>query len=108
MLKHIVLMKLKPGVTVEQTDALLGALTDLMNSGEIPGILQVSGGYNNSPEGRSQGYDFAFVMWFEDAAARDRYLPHPAHKALGAKYVGPIFDDLLVFDYDCPMIDPAG
>ena len=102
MLKHIVLLKLKPGVTVEQTDALLDALTDLMNNGTIPGILNVTGGYNNSPEGRGHGYDFAFEMWFEDAAARDRYLPHPAHKELGARYVGPIFDDLLVFDFDSP------
>ena len=102
MLKHIVLLKLKPGVTEEQAAELLTALTDLKDRGTIPGILHVSGGYNNSPEGKSQGYDWGFVMWFEDAAARDRYLPHPEHKELGGRYVAPICDDVLVFDFDCP------
>lgn len=103
MLKHIVLLKLKPGVTGEQANALVGALTDLMDNGTIPGILHVSGGYNNSPEGKSQGFDFGFVMWFENAAARDAYLPHPAHKELGRLHVAPICDDVMVFDFDCPM-----
>ena len=102
MLKHIVLLKLKPGVTAEQSTVLLNALTDLKDRGSIPGILHVSGGYNNSPEGKSQGYDFAFVMWFEDAEARDRYLPHPEHKELGRRYVAPICEDVVVFDFACP------
>jgi hypothetical protein len=105
MLKHIVLLKLKPGVTAEQSTDLLNALSDLMDHGTIPGILHVSGGYNNSPEGKSKGYDWGFVMWFEDAAARDRYLPHPAHQELGKLYVAPICDDVAVFDFDCPMPD---
>ena len=105
MLKHIVLLKLKPGVSEEQTADLLKALNDLMESGAVPGILRVTGGYNNSPEGKSQGFDYAFVMWFENAEARDRYLPHPAHQELGRRYVGPILDDVLVFDYDVPTPD---
>jgi hypothetical protein len=103
MLKHIVLLKLKPGVREDQTADLLDALTDLMEGGAIPGILRVTGGYNNSPEGKSHGYDYGFVMWFEDAAARDRYLPHPEHRELGRRYVAPICDDVLVFDYDVTL-----
>ncbi len=105
MLKHIVLLKLKPGVTAEQSSALLDALTNLKDRGSIPGILDVSGGYNNSPEGKSQGYDYGFVMWFEDAEARDRYLPHPEHQELGRRYVGPIAEDVLVFDFECSLPD---
>lgn len=100
MLKHIVLLKLKPGVTEAQTADLLAALTELKDRGTIPGILQVTGGYNNSPEGKSHGYDYGFVMWFENAEARDRYLPHPDHAELGRRYVAPICNDVMVFDYD--------
>ena len=100
MLEHIVLLKLKPGVTQEATQALLDALTALMHSGVIAGMLEVSGGYNNSPEGRGHGYEYGFVIRFADQAARDAYLPHPDHRKLGAQYVGPIAEDVLVFDYD--------
>ncbi len=105
MLKHIVLLRLKSGVTEEQSTALLDALIDLKDQGSIPGILNVTGGYNNSPEGKSHGYDFGFVMWFEDAAARDRYLPHPDHQALGRQHVAPIAEDVMVFDFECSMPD---
>ena len=34
-----------------------------------------------------------------DAAARDAYLPHPEHVALGQTLLRPIADDVLVMDY---------
>ncbi len=100
MLEHIVLLKLKPGVTEEQTRALLEALGKLRDSDKIPGMLEVSGGYNNSPEGKSQGFTYGFLIKFSDAAARDTYLPHPDHRQLGGQFVGPIAEDVFVFDYE--------
>ena len=100
MLEHIVLLKLKEGVTEEQTQALMDALRDFIDQEIVPGFVDVTGGYNNSPEGLNRGYDFAFVLWFKDADARAAYLPHPEHKRLGKMYVGPIKDEILVFDYD--------
>ena len=100
MLEHIVLLKLKPGTTEAQTQALLDALIALQQSGALPGMLGVTGGTNNSPEGKGHGYTYGFVIQFADAAARDAYLPHPDHKALGAAFVRPIAEDVLVFDYE--------
>ena len=37
-------------------------------------------------------------MTFNDAAGRDAYLPHPAHKEFG-KVAGPHFDKVLVIDF---------
>ena len=98
MIQHIVLLKLKPETTSQQKTALLEGLCALKQ--KIPGIETVSGGDNSSPEGKGKGYNWGFVMTFADAAARDAYLPHPDHKALGQNLLRPHVDDLLVLDYE--------
>jgi hypothetical protein len=97
MVKHIVLLKLKDGVHPDQTAAVLEGLQALQ--GKLEGIVDVTGGDNNSPEGKSSGFGWGFVMTFENEAARDAYLPHPDHKAVSAETIRPIVDDVLVFDY---------
>ena len=98
MIEHIVLLKLKDGVTKEQTQAIADGLDKLKQV--IPGMLSVSAGYNNSPEGKSEGFSYGFIVKFRDAAARDVYLPHPEHKNLAKTYIRPIADNVLVFDYE--------
>ena len=98
MIQHIVLLKLKPDATAEQKAALLDGLIALKD--KISGIESVSGGDDNSPEGKQHGFNWGFVMTFADADARDAYLPHPDHKALGQQLLRPIVDDVLVFDYE--------
>lgn len=100
MIQHIVLLKLKPETTAEQKAALLEGLGALKRENKIPGIEEVTGGDNNSPEGKAHGFGWGFVMTFTDAAARDAYLPHPDHKALGQTLLRPIVDDVLVLDYE--------
>ena len=95
MVQHIVLLKLKPGTTSDQTQAVLEGLKQL----KLPGIVSVTGGDNNSPEGKSQDFSWGFTITFENEAARDAYLPHPDHKAVSAETIRPIVDDVLVFDY---------
>lgn len=99
MIQHIVLLKLKAGTTAEQKQALLEGLVGLQLENKIAGIQSVSGGANNSPEGKTHGFDWGFVMTFVDRAARDAYLPHPDHIALGQTLLRPIADDVLVMDY---------
>ncbi|NKB71203.1 MAG: Dabb family protein [Candidatus Latescibacteria bacterium] len=100
MIQHIVLLKLKSGTTQEQKAVLLEGLVALKRDNKISGIESVTGGDNNSPEGKTHGFDWGFVMTFTDAAARDAYLPHPDHKALGQNLLRPIVDDVLVLDYE--------
>ena len=38
---------------------------------------------NNSPEGKNLGFTHVYMLTFEDAAARDAYLPHPDHAKFG-------------------------
>jgi len=98
MIEHIVLLKLKEGVTEKQTQELMDGLRRL--KGVVPGMLDVSGGYNDSPEGKSAGFTYGFIVRFGDSAGRDGYLPHPEHQKLAKTLVRPIADDVLVFDYE--------
>ena len=66
----------------------------------VPGITDFEDGVNNSPEGKNQGFTHVYVLTFENAAARDAYLPHPEHKKFG-QVLGKsgIFVDAFVVDY---------
>ena len=95
MLHHIVLFTPKPDTSAEDWAGLREAVLDLPN--RIDGIDAVSWGANVSPEGIGQGYETGFVMTFIDAAARDAYLPHPAHLAV-IPAIQALADRTLVFD----------
>ena len=49
--------------------------------------------------GTSKGGYFLAEDLPADTAARDAYLPHPEHVALGQTLLRPIADDVLVMDY---------
>lgn len=97
MVEHIVLLKLKDGITAAQLETLSGALHGM--AAEIPGIASITAGTNNSPEGKSQGYSYGFIVRFADEAARDAYLPHPHHRQVAGEHIRPLVEDVLVFDY---------
>src|SRR5581483_11849772 len=96
--KHIVLLKVKEGVAPQRIEAMWCALAELQNA--IPGLIDVAGGADHSPEGKGHGYTHGFVMTFVDRAARDGYLPHPEHLRVGSEYISPIVDDVCVVDFD--------
>ena len=97
MIRHVVLIKPQPNLDpdlIEQARSGLEALP-----GQIPGIAAFAFGLNNSPEGMTKGFEIGFTIDFVDAAARDAYLPHPAHQAY-IPSVGAIAADVLVFDFE--------
>jgi len=96
VVRHVVLFKFKDGATAEQVRGIEEKFRDL--KARIPQILDLEWGTNVSPEKHAQGFTHCFFLTFRDAAARDAYLPHPAHKEFGAQ-LGPILDKVLVVDY---------
>jgi len=98
MLDHIVLFKLRDGIEKEAVEELHSEFLGLED--KIPGIVSITGGTDVSTEGKNQGYTLGFVVRFEDANARDKYLPHPAHRCFVEKHVRPIIRDALVLDYE--------
>ena len=95
--KHIALIKFKPGTSGDQIDKVFADLMDLSET--IPGIEDYVSGPNNSPEGENQGYTHGFVMTFENAAARDAYIPHPDHERFKTAAM-PHIDSVIVFDFE--------
>lgn len=95
MVEHVVL--LKPKATV--TDAAIADLWSGINglATVIPGITEIQVGVNGSPEGLDRGFTLGFIVRFVDEAARDAYLPHPAHQAV-VPLVLAVADEVLVFD----------
>lgn len=79
--KHIVVFKYKSDATPEQIKEVTEAFKALKN--KIPGIISFEYGVNNSPEKLNKGFTHIYLLTFEDAAARDAYLPHPEHKKFG-------------------------
>ena len=79
--RHVVVFKYKSGATEDQIRQVTDAFRDLKK--KIPGIVSFERGVNNSPEGKNLGFTHVYLLTFEDAKARDAYLPHPEHKKFG-------------------------
>jgi hypothetical protein len=95
-LRHVVMFKFKDGTAAEDIKKVENAFRELPK--KIPAIVGFEWGTNNSPENLAQGFTHCFLLTFNDAQARDAYLPHPAHKAFG-KLLGPHLDKVLVIDF---------
>lgn len=96
--RHVVVFKYKQGATEDQIRQVTTAFRELKN--KIPGIVSFEHGVNNSPEGKNQGFTHVYLLTFENAQARDAYLPHPEHKKFGQVLRGTgIFEDAFVVDY---------
>lgn len=86
MIRHVVLFKLRKDLDEKMADDIFVALKGLKV--QVPGILAVTTGRDQSPEGLQRGNTHGFTVDFANAAARDAYLPHPAHQKVGAMVVG--------------------
>lgn len=98
MIRHVVFMKLRDAAQAPQ---IFTALKNLQT--QIPGIIAISAGINCSPEGLQRGFTHGFTVDFVDAAARDAYLPHPAHQKVGAMIVAACVggvEGVLVMDWE--------
>ncbi len=94
---HLVLIKLKTDATRKQIDDLTGALLSLKD--EVPGIIDIGAGVNNSPEGQDKGHNYALFVRLKDAATRDAYLIDPRHQSVVVEYAVPILEDLTIVDF---------
>ncbi len=96
MIQHNVFFKWKPSMTRELEAQAFAAFRAMTKT--IPGVVSVSVGHQNSPEGLGKGFTAGLSVVFTDAAARDAYLPHPAHVA-AVEPIRPHIADVCVVDY---------
>lgn len=83
MVTHLVLFRFRADVPPQTIETLFAELRHLQQ--ELEGITGFQGGAYRSPEGLAQGYTHGICMTFRDEAARDAYLPHPAHQRVVEK-----------------------
>ncbi len=99
MIRHIVLIKFKPGLADDEIADIWRELHAI--EGQMPGLLSITSGQSESPEKIERGYMHGFVADFESWDALQAYQEHPQHQALGARLVANAVGGLggiLVFD----------
>lgn len=92
---HVVLVRWA-ATSAPDVVARLDAAADVAREA-IPGVLELVHGPSVSVEHLEQGYDHCLHVRFADAAARDAYLPHPAHAPL-AELISTNAETFVVFD----------
>jgi quinol monooxygenase YgiN len=95
-IRHVVLLRFKDETPPDTRSELERAFAGLAES--IAEVQTLEWGTNVSPEGLEKGFTHCFVLGFADEAARDAYLPHPAHQDFVAQ-LQPWVKDVLVVDY---------
>jgi Stress responsive A/B Barrel Domain len=101
MITHMVLLKVRRDVPQTEIDGIFADLAALRKS--IAGITSFAGGPYSSPEGMQRGFTHGFCMTFASAAARDAYLPHPAHELVKARVLKALEGGVagaLAFDFE--------
>ncbi len=99
MILHVVLVRFKAALQQSEKQEIyeeIAALKDV-----VPGIVDLRYGPNVSPEGLNGGFVDGFVVTFESREARDAYLVHPRHVAVGERIVGSAdggLSGLIIFD----------
>ena len=94
--RHVVLFKWKDGTPAADIEKAIRDFEGL--PAKIPGIIGFERGVDSSPEGLAHGFTHVFIVSFEDAAARDAYLPHAEHKGFVEKAL-PLIAEVLVVDF---------
>ena len=102
MIRHIVLMKARAGVSEAEIAAIFADLAAIR--AKLPGVIAIHAGRSESPEKIERGYMHGFTVDFADWAALAAYQAHPDLQRVGAALVAAAeggLDGLLVFDLAC-------
>lgn len=95
-LRHVVMFKFKDDADPAGVKKVEDAFAALPS--KISEISYFEWGKNNSPENLNKGFTHCFFISFNNEEAREKYLPHPDHKAF-VELLGPVLDDVMVMDY---------
>ena len=84
------------GTAADAVTAMMNGLKGLQ--AVVPGIASLTVGSNFSD--RNKGYTHGLIVRFQDRAALDGYIPHPAHREVVEKLIRPIVEDVLAVDFE--------
>lgn len=98
MLHHVVVIRLKEGVTEEQAANALAALAALPAA--VPQIRTFTCGRNMGLSPNAA--DLAFHATFDSVDDFTAYREHPAHKAFGAEVLRPLMESVTPIQFTDP------
>ena len=102
MIAHVVLFRAKPTLDAGERSGLADSFTRAIE--HIPGVRRARVG-KRVRTGRpyeqlmSEDYTHAAVIEFDDRAALQAYLEHPAHQTLASRFFES-FEAALIYDYE--------
>jgi hypothetical protein len=97
MYEHLVIFRFKQELSAEKKNELLESLLGF--KGRIPGIADISAGYNVTEETNNiHGYSLGLRVTFESREALHAYGPHPVHQQF-VKLLDGILENVVVVDY---------
>lgn len=101
MLFHIALFSPRPDLTAADHASLVEALESALQ--RIPSIRKFNVGRRVTHGAAYErlmpvSLDYAAVIEFDDLAGLEEYLEHPAHQALGARFMASL-ETSAIFDY---------
>jgi hypothetical protein len=110
MVFHIVLFRPRPDLADDDRADLVSALGEAL--GAIPSIRRFhlgkrvvhGAGYESL---MNVSLDYSAVIEFDDLAGLRAYLDHPAHRALGARFMQSL-ESSAIFDYEVMSADAVG
>jgi Stress responsive A/B Barrel Domain. len=95
---HVVLLRFHAHTTPIQVEDARRALLGMR--GAIPGVRGVTFGPNLAPDGAE--WPYVLIVALDDVASVERYLAHPLHQDLLAKYIRPVLAARLAADAEAP------
>ena len=98
MILHVVLLRFRETASPLQVEDARRALLDMR--GAVPGVVGVTFGPNLAPS--AAGWPHVLIVTLEDFVSVDRYLAHPVHVDVAAKYIAPILEARLAVDAEAP------
>lgn len=93
-IQHVVVAKLKAGITEDEINNLYKATMDL---GKLNVVRSVTAGANLGP--LAEGYNYCFTMTLTDLKG---YQEHPEHVYFRDHVFSPLITSKIVFDYEFP------
>ncbi len=96
LLRHVVLFRFKEDAKAKDIKKIEEAFAAI--PGKVDVIHDFEWGTDVSVENLADGFTHCFIVTFKSEEDRDKYLPHPAHKAF-VELLGPVLDKPFVVDY---------
>lgn len=108
MIAHVILWHPRPGLTADQRQDVLSALTTAVRG--APSVRacrigrRVKHGLPGYEQVMAQDFEFAAIIEFDDVEGLREYLRHPAHSAIGERFASAAAA-ALAYDYEIVQLD---